>query len=141
MLTELILAFAMVAVCVILHVAGLMTLADQLTKQARSAAKNTLIFDIGSLTVVFGVIVVLHMLETAVWAIFYQSWRLFPDFETSLYFSLTTYTAIGFGDVVMPVKWRLLGGVEGISGLLLCGLSTAFLFLIVTTYQQNRQKE
>jgi hypothetical protein len=141
MLTELMLAFGIVAVCVIIHVSGLMMLADQLTKRVRTEGKNNLVREIGSLTLVFGVVVILHMLETAVWAVFYFGRQLFPNFETSLYFSLTTYTAIGFGDVVLPDNWRLLGGVEGISGLLLCGLSTAFLFLIVTTYQQNRHKE
>src|SRR6476646_5062897 len=134
MLTELMLAFGIVAVCVIIHVSGLMMLADQLTKRVRTEGKNNLVREIGSLTLVFGVVVILHMLETAVWAVFYFGRQLFPNFETSLYFSLTTYTAIGFGDVVLPDNWRLLGGVEGISGLLLCGLSTAFLFLIVTTY-------
>ena len=141
MFTELILAFGMVAVCVIIHVAGLMMLAEQLTKWVRPRSGDSIVRDIGSLIVVFGVIVVLHLMETGVWAVFYQSWQLFPNFETSLYFSLTTYTAIGFGDVVLPDKWRLLGGVEGISGLLLCGLSTAFLFLIVATFQQNRHKD
>jgi hypothetical protein len=135
------LAFGIVAVCVIIHVSGLMMLADQLTKRVRTEGKNNLVREIGSLTLVFGVVVILHMLETAVWAVFSFGRQLFPNFETSLYFSLTTYTAIGFGDVVLPNNWRLLGGVEGISGLVLCGLSTAFLFLIVTTYQQNRHKE
>ena len=66
------------------------------------------------------------------WAAFYWSQSLFENFETSLYFSLTSYTTIGFGDVVLPRRWRLLGAVEGISGVLLCGVSTAFIFAIVT---------
>jgi voltage-gated potassium channel len=141
MFTELILAGVIVAVCVMIHVSGLMMLAEQLAKRVRTERVNSLVTDIGSMIVVFGIIVLLHAAETAVWAVFYQTWQLFPNFETSLYFSLTTYTAIGFGDVVLPEKWRLLGGVEGISGLLLCGLSTAFLFLIISTFQQNRHKE
>jgi len=141
MFTELILAGVIVAVCVMIHVSGLMMLAEQLAKRVRTERVNSLVTDIGSMIVVFGIIVLLHAAETAVWAVFSQTWQLFPNFETSLYFSLTTYTAIGFGDVVLPEKWRLLGGVEGISGLLLCGLSTAFLFLIISTFQQNRHKE
>jgi voltage-gated potassium channel Kch len=87
---------------------------------------------------VFFVIIVLHLIETALWASFYYWQALFADFETSLYFSLTSYTTIGFGDVVLPQKWRLLGAIEGISGVLLCGLSTAFIFAVVNVLFRTR---
>ena len=139
MFTELMLAFGMVAVCVIIHVSGLMTLADQLIKRSPLRESQSLVKDIGTMIVVFAIIVVLHMVETAVWATFYQTSQLFPNFETSLYFSLTSYTTIGFGDVVLPDRWRLLGGIEGFSGLLLTGLSTAFLYVIISTFHQKRR--
>ena len=80
---------------------------------------------------VFGVIILLHLADTSIWAAFYYWRNLFVDFETSFYFSLGSYTTIGYGDVVLPKPWRLLGGIEGVSGVLLCGLSTAFIFRIV----------
>lgn len=89
------------------------------------------------LTIIFGVIIVLHVFETNIWAVFYYWRRLFADYETSLYFSLGTYTTIGYGDVVLPTKWRLLGSIEGISGVLLCGLSTAFLFAVINVLFQT----
>jgi len=80
------------------------------------------------LILVFGVIILLHLADTSIWAAFYYWRNLFVDFETSFYFSLGSYTTIGYGDVVLPKPWRLLGGIEGVSGVLLCGLSTAFIF-------------
>ena len=65
----------------------------------------------------------------------------FKDFETSWYFSLGSYTTIGYGDVVLPAKWRLFGGIEGISGVLLCGLSGAFLFAIINHMFQSRAQQ
>ena len=80
----------------------------------------------------------LHLIENCIWAAFYRGNGLFENFETSLYFSLATSTTIGYGDVVLPEKWRLLGSFQGISGVLLCGLSTAFLFSVVNSLFQLR---
>lgn len=53
------------------------------------------------------------------------------DIETALYFSLTSFTTIGYGDVVLTRDFRLLGAIEGANGLLLFGWSTAFLVSVV----------
>lgn len=87
---------------------------------------------------VFSGIVLLHVGEASLWAFFYYSRNLFGDFETSLYFSLVSFATIGYGDVILPQKWRLLGAIEGISGILLCGVSTAFIFAIVNAMFQMR---
>jgi hypothetical protein len=52
---------------------------------------------------------------------------LFPDLDTRLYFALTAFTTLGFGDVLLPVDWRLLGGMAAANGLLNFGLLTAVL--------------
>jgi hypothetical protein len=139
MLSEFMVAFCIMAVCVILHVTVLMSLAEILVKREKRERDPTLLPDIALLVAVFGIVLVLHLTETAIWACLYQWFSLFANFETALYFSLTSYTTIGFGDVVLPDKWRLLGGLEGFSGVLLCGLSTAFLFVIISAFLQNRR--
>ena len=92
----------------------------------------------GLLILLFSGIMFLHITETTLWAAFYHTSALFKDFETSLYFSLTSYTTIGYGDVLLPQKWRLLGAVEGVSGVLLCGISTAFIFAVISAMFQIR---
>ena len=139
MFWELVVAFSIVAVCLVLHVASIVVIGDWLVDQrAKRAETLRAVGYMVLLIATFSMIIVLHMVETAIWAIFYYSRGLFPDFETSLYFSITSYTTIGFGDVVMPRAWRMLGGIEGISGVLLCGLSTAFVFGIVNALFQMR---
>jgi hypothetical protein len=86
-------------------------------------------------------IMLLHVAESSMWAVFYCTAELFPDFETSLYFSLVSYTAIGYGDVVLPQNWRLLGAIQGVSGVLLCGLSTAFIFAIMNAMFKARMQQ
>ena len=92
------------------------------------------------LIMVFSGIMFLHIIETNLWAGFYYGRGLFNDFETSLYFSLTSYTTIGYGDVLLPQRWRLLGAIEGISGVLLCGISTAFIFAVISAMLQIQQR-
>jgi hypothetical protein len=90
------------------------------------------------LVLVFAVVIGLSLIETGIWAAFYYYRDLFSNFETALYFSLGTYSTIGYGDVVLPQRWRLLGGIEGISGVLLCGLSAAFVFAVLNVLFQSR---
>jgi hypothetical protein len=54
-----------------------------------------------------------------------------PDFESALYFSTTSFTSLGYGDVVLDRRWRLFGAIEGANGLLLFGGSTAFMLSII----------
>jgi len=139
MVKELLVAFAIAAVCLVLHVSCIVSLAELLVyERARRAHKMGTMGYISLLILVFTVITFLHMIETGIWAGLFYKRALFKDFETSLYFSITSYTTIGFGDVVLPPNWRMLGGVEGISGVLLCGLSTAFVFAIVNALFQMR---
>ena len=44
-----------------------------------------------------------------------------PDLPTAFYFSIVTYTTTGYGDVVLPPEWRMVGGVEALSEPLLRG--------------------
>ena len=63
-----------------------------------------------------------------------------PDAESSFYFSGVTYATIGYGELVLPKEWRLFGPVEGLTGILMCGLSTAFLFATLSRIYAGRTK-
>src|SRR5467141_1801446 len=75
--------------------------------------------------------IVLHILEILLWTAFYR-WLCFSLWESAFYFSAASYATVGYGDVVLPQMWRTLGPVESIIGVLMCGLSTSFLFAVVT---------
>jgi voltage-gated potassium channel len=139
MLAELVLALAIVGVCVIIHIGGLASLTTFLLRRRAQIAQHFRLFSRSLLLILtFGIVILLHLAETIIWAVFYYSRDLFPSFEASLYFSLKTYTTVGYGDILLPEGWRLLGGIEGLSGLLLCGVSTAFIFAILNALFQIR---
>ena len=89
----------------------------------------------------FAGIMILHVAQTSLWAAFYYAQDLFSDFETSLYFSMTSFTTIGYGDVLLPRRWRLLGVIEGFSGVVLCGVSTGFVFAVINAMFQARLRQ
>ena len=80
------------------------------------------------------------MMTTAVWiwAIAFLLLDLFVTLEEAIYFSLVAFTTLGFGDVLLPVEWRLLSGLAAANGLLVFGLLTA---MLVETLRQTRQRQ
>jgi hypothetical protein len=131
MITRLLIASALVATTVIIHAGGLgMVLSHALRSTERP---DTRFWPITWLLIrIAWLLIVIHLFEIAVWAFFFWWQKCLPDIESSFYFSGVTYATIGYGDIVLPEEWRLFGPVEGLTGILMCGLSTAFFFVIVS---------
>ena len=62
-----------------------------------------------------------------IWAALLVGVGAFEALEPALYFSVVAFTTLGFGDVTLNESWRLLSGISAANGLILFGLSTAFL--------------
>jgi voltage-gated potassium channel len=76
-------------------------------------------------------VIVLHGVLILLWAVCYR-WVCLPSWESAFYFSASSYAIVGYGDVVLPSKWRMLGPLESIIGVLMCGISVSILFAAVT---------
>jgi Ion channel len=131
MIENLLIASVLVAITVIIHAAGLgMILSHVLRAPVRP---DTRFWPITWLLIrIAWLLIVIHVFEIAVWALFFWWQNCLPDIESSFYFSGVTYATIGYGDLVLPKEWRLFGPIEGLTGILMCGVSTAFLFVIVS---------
>jgi hypothetical protein len=129
LITRLLVACSLMAVCVTIHAAGLTAAFRQLR---RSPVASLRFWRSTRLFVAVAVwIVLLHLVEISVWAATYTWSGAMPDLSSALYFSAVTYTTTGYGDLVLPVDWRLDGGVEALTGILMCGWSTGFFFAVV----------
>jgi Ion channel len=85
-------------------------------------------------------LILIHAVEITIWALFYLELECLPDAESAFYFSGVTYATVGYGDLVLPKPWRMLGPVEGLTGILMCGLSTGFFFALVSRIYASRTK-
>ena len=66
-----------------------------------------------------------------IWALLFSFLQIFPDFNTAVYFSLVSFTTVGYGDVVAGEEWRILTAFVAVNGLLAFGIFTAFLIQVV----------
>jgi voltage-gated potassium channel len=85
------------------------------------------------------VMLTLQLLEVELWAAFYR-WKCFPSWDAALYFSATSYSTVGYGDLLLPSNWRLLGPIESVTGVLMCALSASGLFAIVTRLARHEER-
>jgi voltage-gated potassium channel len=76
-------------------------------------------------------VIALHALQVLLWASGYR-WFCLPSWESAFYFSATSYATVGYGDLVLPSGWRMLGPLESLTGVLMCGVTVSLLFAIVT---------
>ena len=130
MLEQLFLALCLMAVCVVIHATGVATALRWLPRQQAAALG---LWDLCWLFIrLAGWMILLHLGEIGVWAVIYL-WRgAIGDIASALYFSAVTYTTTGYGDLVLPADWRLVGAIEALTGILMCGLSSGFFFAVVS---------
>jgi hypothetical protein len=83
-------------------------------------------------------LLVLHLVEVAIWAAAFSTVGVFSSFETSMYYSLKSYTTVGYGDVLPDNSWRLLGPIEAAVGILMLGWSTGIIVAAVQRIYGSR---
>jgi len=139
MISKFLIAWCLVALTVTIHATGLAE-ALRHTRSSSVASDATLWAMTRPLVWLAWWLVLLHLSEIAVWAGFYWWQECLPGAESSFYFSGVTYTTVGYGDLVLPTEWRLMGAVEALVGILMCGLSAGFFFAVVNTMYESRTK-
>jgi hypothetical protein len=136
MLKLLLLLFLLISACVAIHgvgmILGLRWLGHTSPRHQHHFTLPAMFWIL--IRVVYGLLL-LHLLQILVWAACYQWSGCFPDFATSFYYSATSYSTAGYGDVIPAGNWRILGAVEAVTGILMFGWSTGVLFSVVNHLQ------
>ena len=137
MITKLLIAGLLMALCVMVHAIGV-------TGAFRRIHRSPALVDprfwpaTWLLIKIAGWIILLHLIEISLWALLYAWEQAMPDLHSAFYFSAVTYTTTGYGDLVLPEAWRLVGGIEALTGILMCGWSTGFFFAVVNRMYRSQ---
>jgi len=97
-------------------------------------------FDTYVISTVLIILFVGHLFQIAIWAALFMYLGEFSDFQSAFYHSSVNFASLGYGDIVMSEKWRLLGALEASNGVLMFGLSAGTLLAIMTKlFERHRQ--
>ncbi len=139
---QILLGTGMIALTVIVHAVGLIGLIRLLrSRVAPKQGPQSLVRMVGVLVVTVLAIFLVHTVEIWLWATLYIALDAFEAIERALYFSTVTFTTLGYGDITLPPRWQLLSAFEAANGIILFGVSTAFVFAIIQRLYQSYTAE
>jgi hypothetical protein len=139
MIVPLLCASGLLSATVLIHALGTLEAIAHVSRvwPQSKGKQGLLISELHIVRVVAGMLL-LHFIEAGTWAAFFWMSRVLPGFEPAFYFSITSYTTVGYGDVLLPERWRLLGPIEAAVGILMFGWSTAIIVAVVTRIHRDR---
>lgn len=126
MLLNLLTGLPVILLCLLLEAIFLATCLRQYVRFRRAMqGRETQWLDMLSLSMVMLLMLLGNFAQMAIWAALFMLLGEFGDFATALYHSGVNFATLGYGDIVMSERWRLLGPLEAANGILMFGVSTA----------------
>ena len=122
----------LVALTVAIHGAGTMLIIGRQVRLHSAALRRAghLLVHLAMALLVFELLLV-HVAQIAIWAVCIRALGIFDDLHVALYFTVVTYTTLGYGDVIAGPAWSLEAGSLAIIGWLMFGWSTGVLVWIL----------
>ena len=123
----------LVVLTVLTHAFGLFLIRDKVVfrlSRLFHARRSTIVLAV-LVTATVLLMTVLHGVEAGAWAVAYVALRARPDFACAMLYSLRAMTTYGHADIFLAAHWQLMGALEALNGVMLFGLTTAFLFTVL----------
>ena len=124
----------LIVLTVVIHVCGLAVIGERVVRvlgesiieRRRFMFKFAVVMAVTSLLAT-----ILHGIEAAIWAAAYEFLAALPDARSAMLYSLSAMTSYGHAALFLKDRWQLMGALEALNGMLLFGLTTAFLFAMI----------
>lgn len=129
----------LMAVSVLLHLGAGLALLSRVWRGVSAGGPQSMASALAALVLLFAGLILLHLVQVLLWGGLY-AWGIGWDSTTAAYFSIVTYATIGYGDVVPPPDWRLVAAIEGLTGVLLLGCSSAMVFALLSRLFATRMR-
>lgn len=138
MLFQIVIGIGMTAMTIIIGSLIIVVSTEQLQKHRDLLSNGHLLFrHVAALTFITIWLVVGLLIVMGLWALTLLGLEIFSELEPALYFSMISFTTLGFGDVILPDQWRLLSGFIAMDGFILFGLNTAFIFEVLRRLRED----
>ncbi len=140
MLIPLIIGGAVLLLNMLIQVAAIVLMIRMIMRRKETGKISTSFAD--DVRILISVLVVLfagHLVQIVIWAGVFLTLEEFTDFTTAFYHSTVNFATLGYGDIVMSERWRLLGALQAASGVLMFGLSTSTLFAVMNQIFRRRR--
>lgn len=139
MIQTLVAACGTIVVCLIIQCFIVSVLFEALLYLERKRTISTTLVGVSFLlTFIMMTLLAGNLLQMALWAGLFLALGEFPTFDAAFYHSVVNFTTLGYGDVVMSGEKRLFGALEAANGVLMIGLTSAFLFSILYELMERK---
>ena len=129
MLMNIAIAAALMVATTAIHAGGMvLTMSALRAHSSRHRLKHTRVYWVCGIVLLMFIV---SLLEVLVWAVTYLTLNAIDGFEKALYFSMVTFTTLGYGEIVLDERWRLLASFEAANGIIMFGWSTAIVIAVV----------
>jgi hypothetical protein len=130
----------LIVLTVLVHALALVEIQDRVVLQlplVLRARRSSIVLAVLMIVTVL-LLTVLHAVEASAWAGAYVALGARADFASAMLYSLSAMTTYGHADVFLATHWQLMGAIEALNGMMLFGLSTAFLFAVLREHWPTR---
>jgi hypothetical protein len=127
MLMNLLLGLPTMVICLILQIVWLIVMIRYYVARRDRMDENSIWPGLMLISVVMMILVLGNLAQIAIWALLFRALGEFQQFDLAFYHSAVNFGSLGYGDIVMSDRHKLLGALEAINGVLTIGVSTAAL--------------
>jgi hypothetical protein len=138
MLLNLALGIVLMIGTVLIHSGAMILILKRGRDQEPSELPTTTWYKTGRISVAVLIVFFATLIEATLWAVTYVALRAIDTFEAALYFSMVTFTTLGYGDVTLDDNWRLLSSIQAANGVIMFGWTTA---LVVAVLQRLYKRD
>jgi len=129
MLIQIFLGCLLIVVTTVVHASGMVLSFGALrVVHVQSWAHRSPLTQVVAVSSLVLLLFLVTFIESFIWAVVYVGVGALPDLNDALYFSVITFTSVGFGDIVLGGEWRHLAGIEAANGTIMFGWTTALIF-------------
>jgi hypothetical protein len=128
-------------VAMIRYIIRIQTRYETRLQKESSRADGTFTFATVVLSVILLLLFLGHMVQISIWATLFVQLNEFDHFHAAFYHSAVNFSSLGYGDIVMSERWRLLGAIEAANGVLMFSLSAAAIFSVMNGLFNRRDSK